>query len=211
MSQLAEDLFDRADNVDLGSAWDVETGCDNFQIVGNQVRPTGASPSTPAEKNNTVTWPNDQWAEVVVKALPSGSGEGIGPAVRMAAGANSFYRILCNATGPEIWKTVAGVGNSLLFPGGGLAVGDRVRVEVVGTTIRVYVNGTLRGSVTDSDLASGSAGIAGVISGADSTAQLDSWKGGDFVNSTADSPTMEWLGVDEPDLNTLAIMEPDLA
>jgi hypothetical protein len=65
MTQLASDNFTRADNADLGTAWDPcsgESGPNGFEIFSNAAVPSNNGQDC-SETNNTVTWPPDQYSE----------------------------------------------------------------------------------------------------------------------------------------------------
>src|SRR4029079_14781477 len=67
----AVDSFDRADSLDLGSAWDPYTGLNALQIVGNSVRATISGDNI--ESYNAVPLPNDQWSQATLTGWKNGT------------------------------------------------------------------------------------------------------------------------------------------
>lgn len=184
MAVLASDNFNRADNADLGASWDVLTGNNAFSIVANAVSPANVGDDS-AESNNSVTWPNDQYSQVVL--ITSGysgganDGVGVGVALRCATGARTFYRIVAAgaiSNGTELAKFVAGSYTSLGNSSQAWVTTNILYGEAVGTTIKVKRNGTDIISVTDSAITSGRPGLS--HSGPSAAAVLDDWEGGDL-------------------------------
>lgn len=183
MTQLASDLFNRANNADLGATWDVLPTITNCQIVSNRVRAGSLGNANCSESYNGVTWPNDQYSEITCGTI-TGTNGSVGAAVRCSITDWSQYIVLCTSAAFDLIKFVAGSFTSLgTYNTTGAVIGDVVRIEVQGTTLNVYVNTVLRiGPVTDSDIASGRAGIYAE----DATAgehEIDSWAGGDFLTA----------------------------
>ena len=178
---LATDNFNRADNADLGTAWDPMTGEGSWSIVSNHAEPTSLL-SDSSESNNSVTWPDDQYsqAKITTSGGSSGGGEGTGVAVRMSAVARTYYRAVVNAAATnniEVGKVVAGTFTSLGFRSATWVSGDVLKMQIVGTTIKIFQNGTQLGAdITDSSIASGRAGIS--YSSQAVTGSLEDWEGG---------------------------------
>lgn len=120
----------------------------------------------------SASWSADQWAECVMSVV----GEG-GPAVRIGAGGVNAYRADYYAGEFRLAKHVENSYSSLGAWTRTVVDGDTLRIEVEGTTIRGYHNGALVGSVTDSSLTTGNAGV--VIW---HTARVASWAGGPLVD-----------------------------
>lgn len=192
---LATDNFNRANNpISTGGDWSIIPGLSMPNIVSNQVVPNnngGISDSVAYQ--NTATWPNDQYAQIKIVTVNTATSRSVGVALRAATGAETFYAV--NIRGPlgagatlNINKAVAGAYTTLVSSGSKtVASGDRLRGTVKDTTITAYLNGSAiaSGSVTDSAISSGKAGVrlfvdAGVVG----DAVLDDWEGGDFQNTT---------------------------
>lgn len=168
MSTLATDNFNRADG-GLGASWTTFAGVAPA-ISSNQCIASGTSKGL--AYYNGVTWPANQWSQVIVNS--SGGNDG-GPKVR-ASGTDCYYVQQFGGT-LEVQRynnnapvTIATVGGSLLSAGGTLYL------EAVGNALVVKVNGTTVISTTDNTIASGNAGVY-----CDNNSILDDWAGGDFV------------------------------
>ena len=184
---MAEDDFNRADNVDLGTSWDAGyTGQSNAQIVGNRVR-SGAAALDSIESYNAVAFPSDQWARCLVATI---QGAGIcAPRVslRMAdPPTQSMYEMLAlrNVAGEQsrIHKFVAGVHTILANENVTTwAAGDTIAGEAIGTTLTLYRNESTPAllTVTDSSLTSGRAGIT-VFTDVIADTEIDDWSAGGF-------------------------------
>lgn len=145
---MASDTFNRADG-GLGANWtDLHAG---LQISGNQVVATSASANNSAYYA-AYTPPDNQVARL--RFVADGDG---GPMVRASAGPN-FYIGVARTSGMQIQKCVSG-SFSTLGTWAGVSVGGIVRLEAEGSTIRLYYDDVLVGSVTDTDLTSGFGGI----------------------------------------------------
>jgi len=186
---LATDNFTRANNADLGTAWDENTGESEpggFDIAGNTALPSNGG-SDSSETNNSVTWPNDQYSQVTLtNPTADGAGSGSGPTCRAATGATkTYYRVVGNASGYDFGRKVAGTYTSLNSgTGTTFAAGNTLYLEVKTNGANadwiLKKNGTQFASGTDtSPIASGRAGIA--HSSTSTTADLSAWEGGDFA------------------------------
>jgi hypothetical protein len=130
----------------------------------------GVESATQVGGNTLASWQgatlnNDQWAQTTIYTLSSGSS--VGPAVRVATSGNTgyFYRG-SGASARVLYRINAG---SYTLLGTGTthvnAVGDVLRLVVIGSTLYCYVNGVLDtfGAIVDaSPLTSGFAGVQGV-------------------------------------------------
>lgn len=191
MTILASDNFTRANNADLGTAWDECTGdtdVNGFDISANTAIPAAGSDTS--ETNNSVTWPDDQYAEVThFNPTADGAGAGSGPMCRAsAAGANTRYRLVGNASGYGMERVVAGAFTILRnSTGTTFAAGDKMRLEVrtsgANCIWTLKKNGVQFDTDTDtSPIASGSAGIA--FSSTSTTAAVSAWEGGTLDDAT---------------------------
>ena len=108
---------------------------------------------------------NDQWAQVTIFSLSTG--QSVGPAVRCAASGNTGYFYRGSGASARVLYRINGGTFSLLATGTTHvnAVGDVLRLVVIGSTLYCYVNGVLDtfGAITDATpLTSGHAGVQGV-------------------------------------------------
>lgn len=103
--------------------------------------------------------------------------------VRMSSGPN-WYAQFWDGGDNDLLKNVAGTvtqiaGNIITT----VAANDVIRLEVEGTSLRVYLNNVQQGvTQTDSSLASGSAGIAFFDNGS----RIDDWEGDNLGGAPAD-------------------------
>jgi hypothetical protein len=189
MSVLASDTFVRANNADLGTAWDECTGessSGGFDISANTAIPA-LTASDSSETNNSVSWPNDQYSQVTHSTTTAnGVGAGSGPTCRAATGATrTYYRLVGNASGYEFGRKVAAAYTALSSgTGTTFTSGDTLYLEVKTNGANAdwicKKNGTSFDSGTDtSPIASGRAGIA--FSSTSTAASLSAWEGGDFA------------------------------
>jgi hypothetical protein len=165
MPAVATDNFNRADG-SLGSNWtDQEPGS---AIASNEVTGSGGDGGFNHAYWNADAFDDDQYAQIVIKT----TGTYIGPSVR-CSGLNKAYLLQTTGSGSTLFKWDTGFTN--LGSYGAVSANDVVKLEVTGTTLKVYINGAQNGSnATDSGLASGSAGIYT----AGTTARADDWEGG---------------------------------
>jgi len=196
MPVLATDNFNRADTIgpDMGQGWVNVTGysADNgMQIVSNAVVPTTLA-SDKVELYTSASFKADQYAQADISVTGATSETGIGLALR--GGFNgSYYRIVVNKGDfIHISKFILGAFTSLAFRGTAWTDGDTLRVEVQGTTIRVYRNGIQQGAdITDASIVSGYSGVA--YSSTSTSASLDNWSAGS-INTAADDAPIGFLG-----------------
>jgi hypothetical protein len=147
---------------------------------------------------NADTFEPDQYAEATWIETSAQSGLEVGVAVRCSDTAETYYGFYGNS----------GAGNSYLFKvvnGGswtqigaarsGFQNGDRIRLEVEGTSLRCYINDVQEGATeTDSDISSGYPGICGYDDG--TVRRLDDWEGGNLAGKDtylkASTPTANY-------------------
>ena len=180
LTALASDDFNRADNVDLGTSWDVTPGGDSrFGIGGNAAVPSNFSVDC-SESNNSIAWPSNQYAQAKVTVTGTdGVSSGIGIALRMSTSAMTYYRFVVDKAASNnvaIDKFIAGTFTTLARFTSAWTDGDVLQARAIGDRLEVYRNGTLLGSVGDNSILTGRAGIA--YSSNETSASLDDWEGG---------------------------------
>ena len=154
--------------------------------------PTGSSGSVYSNStgNNCTyysgTFANDQYAEATYTAETTGD-KWVGVAVRInPASGGSYYGWVSDGTCSYFVEMNNGTPVPNQYPpypisGTSWTVNDVVRLEVEGTTIRFYRNGSLDvsmdgdGILTDATLTSGNPGVAGY--GTSTSTRLDDWSG----------------------------------
>jgi serine protease len=197
---LFTDTFNRADNADLGVTYtDSYTGFTTGKILSQRLVPSAVGIPT-VEHYTGVTTPNDQWSEVTIGTLASGVVAQVGAHVRMTnpptySGYRCFAAInQTNKAGIRRFNagisTTIGANDATTVWG----VGDTLRCEVKGTTIKLYrVVGaveTLLISATDATYASGTTGIYASVAagGAVTNAQISRFSMGGFSLTTDSTP-----------------------
>lgn len=193
MSVLASDAFTRANETPLASPW-VKTisAAGTFDLSSNHVIPHADVTDCMAHYTGP-TWPNDHYAQAVLTGTPGGTETGIGVAVRCstASGGSGYWAVVRVTTGGNecyISRWLNGSYTNITQRTVSWINGDILRLEVQGTTLRVYrstplVSGgafvQLGADITDANIASGAAGIA--YSSTMATGTLDTWEGGDLA------------------------------
>lgn len=176
-TQLLADLFPYANgNLHTQNAnW--VFGAGTLQVSANKVFASSASVSS-AFRSDQV-WPADQYSETTMVIGGTAAVQNGGPAVRVAAGATTFYGVQCASATFALIKEVAGtltsLGTNAVFP----VTGDVIRLQVVGNTLTVFKNGvavTGMTNIVDNSIASGNAGLWGV--GNSTTNGYSTWAGG---------------------------------
>jgi hypothetical protein len=173
MASLASDNFNRS-NSSLTTPWINSAGgfgslAINTNVVGTN---SGANADSEAVYDGGITWPNDQYAEVVITTLGGADG---GPCIRAGSGDGYFCTAFTGST-IELFR-ISGFAGIATYNGGGYSLNDVIRIEAQGTTIRVKQNGVTRITVTDSSVASGKPGIHLF----DGTMRVDTFDAGDFL------------------------------
>lgn len=197
---LLTDNFNRADNTDLGAAWDGDyyiTGATApLQIVGNKVRAGVASTKESNETYNAVTLPLDQWAQVTLSTWAADGTQRYGWVNLRAAAPQTPSYYQCQAA-----RNDSGGYTTLIEREDGLGVysylaqdssvtwaaGDILRCEAIGvnpTIISVYRNGTLITSVSDNASLTNVRIGAGIWTANLTAVELDDFAGGDFTGVT---------------------------
>lgn len=178
MTTLFSDDFLRANNASVGANYattDVLHGITSNECSANTVN------TQVSVYNGAVSFPNNQWAQVTIRTIAAAlSDEGMGPMVRGIAANTDYYFLQGNPTETRIYRrTLAGGFVQLGSDGPGVASGDVLYLEIVGTQLIAKKNGTvICGSPTDSAIASGKPGIWGGSSGGVCT--CDDFLGGNF-------------------------------
>ena len=172
------DDFNRADSTNIGN-WTEVT--DNWSIVSNQLAPGISSTGVVVYASPLDT--NDHYAEIT---LSNASASSMGVFARSDVSGNNFY--LWRNDGSE-WTLFYNIGGNFTSIGSYTAAGvngDIARIQCVGTTIKGFVNGVERVSVTDAQIPSGL--YTGLRSAASSTARYDNFAAADIGGAPAADP-----------------------
>lgn len=175
MTALSDD-FNRANSTDLGSGW-VEVSGD-WSITSNQLSP-GAAGGTIILRAATPMASNDHYAQVTIAATTAAS-QGV------------WCRGNTNISNGYLWRNDGTSWNLFAVVGGGFTIigtytapaapGDIAKVQAVGTTIKGYVNGIERVSVTDTSVATGT--NVGIRSESASALRYDNFAAADITSGT---------------------------
>lgn len=145
-----------------------------FRVESNEVRAsTGGTECCARWSGDSFT--SDQYARVTAVAP---FGYSVGPAVRAQSGVASWYGAYSYAGDEYFYKVIGGVYTEFLVSADDPASGVVVELQAEGSTLRVYYNGALKFTQTDSSLSGGAAGLAGY--GDNATARGDDWEGGNL-------------------------------
>lgn len=179
MALPASDNFNRTSVNPIGGNWTTLNGFTAMQIVSN----TFAAGSGAGGTDNGALWNadifnSDQWSEITWQAWSNANGSG--PVCRGSSSANTGYYCVVWFNG-TIWQldiqkwtagTYADLGNVTISAP---TIGDRYRMEAIGTDISMYLNDVL--VHTWSDIGGLTGGSAGIYSGGSSDT-INAWSGG---------------------------------
>jgi hypothetical protein len=165
MTEIFRDIFGRADG-GLGAEYNTNTGLlDSPTIVSNIVRDPNGGGVTAGATYITISLPADQYAEITVNNIASGS-DYVGLFLRSSSDQLNQYRMFmsgplgtnsCNLTFASI---IAGGFSSLgTVSSFTFQAGDILRGVIIGTTISAYRNGVLLGTASDGNIATGQTGL----------------------------------------------------
>jgi len=168
------DDFNRANSTDLGAGW-VEVSGD-WSIVSNQLSP-GSAGGTIILRAAGAMDSSDHYAQVTIAATAAVS-QGVW--ARGNSNISQGYLWRNNGTSWDLFQVVGGSFTVIGTYTAAAAPGDVAKVQVVGSTIKGFVNGVQRVSVTDTAVTTGtSVGIRGESSG---SLRYDDFSAGDIVN-----------------------------
>ncbi len=167
------DNFDRADTLDLGTGWDPYTGFNALQLVGNSVRATASGDNVGSY--NAVALPNNQWSQATLTGWSGTIYHNAHVSVRLSgtlATLNGYAGMVDSNNLAVIGKWTAGVFKVLARVPYTPSVGNILRLEAEGTTLRFFVNNVLRASATDASYAGGRPGLTIFIGGGGTVNQV---------------------------------------
>ncbi|MFI1928337.1 hypothetical protein [Streptomyces sp. NPDC020377] len=148
MAAFSDD-FNRADSSTLGANW-VEVSGD-WSIVSNRLS-SGSAGGTVILRAAGAMASNDHYAQVTITSTAAVSH---GVWCRGNANITSGYLWRNDGSSWTLFSVVGGSFSSIGSYAAAAAPGDVAKVEAVGSTIKGYVNGVARVSVTDTSVASG--------------------------------------------------------
>ncbi|WP_416976701.1 hypothetical protein [Streptomyces sp. T028] len=172
MASFTDD-FNRADSSDLGANW-VEVSGD-WSIVSNQLSP-GAAGGTIILRASGAMATSDNYAQATIAATTAASH---GVWCRGNSNITSGYLWRNDGTSWNLFSVVGGSFTSIGSYAAAAAPGDVAKVQAVGSTIKGYVNGVERVSVTDTGVATGTS--VGIRSESTSAIRFDDFAAADVT------------------------------
>jgi hypothetical protein len=187
-TQLATDTFTGADQNPLAGNWSNVSG-----TTGVVQRLSGTATEVVPLVNsafsmvfwNAVAFPADQWCEMSFVAQGAGSYDG--PGVRVSSPGNGYVALYNAGAGTiNLDKMTGGSPAAINAPvAAALTPGDKLRIEVVATTITVKINGVVKLTVTDATFATGSGGMMFYAPSGQSSSTSSYWAAGNFLTPPA--------------------------
>jgi hypothetical protein len=170
------DDFNRADGA-LGANW-ASTSDGGLAISSQAAAGTSAS-GVSGDIRTAENYASNQYSQVTLTSTQLTGTQWAGPAVRLSSNGQSGYLAIYywNSGSPnlQLYKRSNGSWTQLgsTYNSGALAAGTQLKLEVVGTTLALLVNGTERIAAYDDSFTGGAPGIL-----AQGTGKVDSWSGG---------------------------------
>jgi hypothetical protein len=192
LSVLQTTDFSGTDADPIGGIWSTVTGSSTWKRVSNDAQPSSSTSDSVAYEN-TVTWPNDQYAKAIIgTAYPAAvAGDGLGVGVRWATGSITGYEVTTGTAGAGTTINKRNAGFSILASvATSFTATDEIYLEIQGSSLVAKKNGaTFSLSASDSAIASGKATInlSGELT---SACSLSSWEGGDFAGGVSVVPVI---------------------
>jgi hypothetical protein len=196
------DDFNRANSTDLGAGW-VEVSGD-WSIVSNQLSP-GAAGGTIILRAAGAMAGNDNYAQATIAATTTAS-QGVW--CRGNSNITQGYLWRNNGTTWDLFQVFGGSFTNIGTYAAAAVAGDVAKVQAVGTTIKGFVNGVQRVSVTDTAVTTGtSVGIRSDSAGAvryDDFAAADVTAGATLATAAATETAQPLTGAKTTTLNPAA-------
>lgn len=187
--RIADD-FNRANANPIGAPWVTVTGVSAMQITSNAGAPSTLASDCAARYDGGVSWNADQYSQAAITVTGTTANTGPFVSVRVSSTANTQYFLAANKGGSNnvtLGKFVAGAFTQIWQRTKAITDGDVIRLEVIGTTLRAYINGVQLGAdSTDASIATGAAGMG--YSSTTTAATLDNWEGGSLPIARAKAP-----------------------
>lgn len=172
----------------LGANWALAQGTGLARVSGDAYDVTGGA--SRGNKITGISHPNDQYAKAVL-AQNKGSGRYASLFVRASGVDGSLVGYQISFGGTNEWYISLIGGADLANGTTTFNIGDTIEIRAVGTTISIWLNGSMLsgGSVTDSTHTSGVPGMATYWEG--SAIGFASFESGDFGSGSTYSLTCE--------------------
>ena len=183
--RTGSDNFNRADSSSLGSQW--ASGVTAFggehQIVSGQVKHS-ASAGTSSNRYTGTGYHGNQYSQAQIVGVPD-SGGWTGVTVREGNNTGNGYLLIAFNNGGthqdmNLYRMDAGAYTQIGTWTSVFNAGDTIRLEVAGSTLTAYKNGSVLGTATDATYALGQPGIQSHTATGTDGAYLDNWQGGEL-------------------------------
>ena len=153
-----------SDNFESGntSKWTLLSGSWSVVTDGSKVMRQATLTDNARAQTNSSTWTNQRVSARVKPTSFNGSDRFVAVLARVQNATNYYYATLRSSGKIELKKLVNGSSTTIASKSFTISSGTwyTVRLEVIGNALSLYVNGTLQLSGTDSQFASGRAGLA---------------------------------------------------
>lgn len=171
MASFSDD-FNRADG-SPGAGWVQVSGA--WTIISQQLS-SGTTGTTVVLRAATAMATSDNFAQVTIAATTSAS-QGVW--CRGDSTLTSGYAVRNNGTNWALFSVTGGTFTSIGTYAAAAVAGDVVKIQAVGSTITVYINGVSRISVTNTAVTTGTS--VGIRSDVNSALRYDNFTAGDVV------------------------------
>jgi len=159
----------------------------DHQIQSNAVATN--SGADVASRSNHQAYGADQFSQAVISGVETGQYRGV--CVRMGAdGSNNYYGFAADGISSFLFRYESGSFTQIGTNGSGIANGQVIRLEIEGTQLRPFINGSQTGTPGNQTDATYATGVPGIYtSGAGIAFLIDTWEGNDLVSLAVDTVT----------------------
>lgn len=171
------DDFNRADSTNLGAGWVEVTG--DWSIVSNQLS-SGSAGGTIILRASTSMATSDNSAQVTIAATAAVSH---GVWCRGSTSLSSGYLWRNDGTSWNLFSVVGGSFTNIGSYTAAAVAGDVAKIQAVGSTIKGFVNGVQRVSVTDTNVATGTS--VGIRAESTNALRFDDFTGADVTTGVS--------------------------
>lgn len=171
------DDFNRSDSTNLGANWVEVTG--DWSIVSNQLS-SGSAGGTIILRAAGAMATSDNFAQITIAATAAVSH---GVWCRGSTSLSSGYLWRNDGTSWNLFSVVGGSFTSIGSYAAAAVAGDVAKVQAVGSTIKGFVNGVQRVSVTDTNVATGTS--VGIRAESTNALRFDDFTGADVTTGVS--------------------------
>jgi hypothetical protein len=175
------DNFNRTNETPLGGNWTTMNNTGEVDLISNQVISSASAFNQHAFRNSE-SYTDNQWSSIVNKATSWASDIG-GPTVRNRDNGGAWNGYLADvqtvaSDNVELWVKYSSTWELVgTWTGLTLATNDNVLLKVAGNVFTLYINGSSKGTKTDTNNRIPSGGTPG-FDVVNTDAIWDDWQGG---------------------------------